>query len=535
MKDKFKQKYTAGAAVAYISRKQALKKLQLPLRDFRRLCIIKGIYPHEPAHKKQANKGSTANKVFYYRKDINFLAHEPIINKFRENKVFFRKLNHYKAKRENDKIENLYQNKPTYSLDPIVKERYPTFGSALRDLDDALSLCFTFAMLPHTEVLKEDMINSCRRLTTEFMHYIIESQSLRNTFISIKGIYYQAEIHGEKITWIVPHERGLPHVNDVDFTVLVTFVEFYIAMLGFVNYKLYQTIGLHYPPQIHSNQTDSEEMDSEEYREKVYSLAKPLAKRPDFSNADDDEPLDLLGEDSDALAQKMKEAKAIKNLFKGCVFYLNRECPKEALTFIIRNCGGIVGWENGPTNIDSKSKSITHHIVDRPFDAMTIGRQYIQPQWVFDCLNARRKLPTEKYLPGTSLPPHFSPFTSEKPGDYIPYERLEELRNMGKDVRELEAAIPKTEDELPKRKKEVKEEPKKGIRVELGKMHKKSKEKFHEAVEKGNETKLRELMISKKHQRVYHSMKTQFKRNRNDALKLKRKAKLAKAAEATSS
>lgn len=30
-------------------------------------------------------------------------------------------------------------------------------------------------------------------------------------------------------------------------------------------------------------------------------------------------------------------------------------------------------------------------------------------------------------------------------------------------------------------------------------------------------------MIPKKHQRVYHSMKKSFKRNRNDALKLKAK------------
>ncbi|CAI5444938.1 unnamed protein product [Caenorhabditis angaria] len=531
MKDRFKQKYSAGAAVAYISRKQALKKLQLTLKDFRRLCIIKGIYPHEPAHKKQANKGSTANKVFYYRKDINFLAHEPIINKFRENKIFLRKLNHLKAKREEDKVKKLYEHKPVYNLDTIVKERYPTFGSALRDLDDALSLCFTFAMLPHTRVLKEGMINDCRRLTAEFMHYIIESQALRNTFISIKGIYYQAEICGEKITWIVPHERGLPHVTDVDFTVLVTFVEFYIAMLGFVNFKLFQGIGLYYPPQI-GQTASAEEMETEDYREKIYSLAKPLAKNKDFDGVEDDEPLDLLGEDSDALAQKIHEAKTIKSLFKGFVFYLNRECPKEALAFVIRSCGGTVGWEGAPTELSESSKNITHQIVDRPMNKLENNRLYIQPQWAFDCLNARRRLPTDRYMPGVALPPHFSPFTSEKAGDYIPFERLEELRSMGKDVSELEAAIPKTADELPKRKKEVKAEPKKGMHVTVGQMHKKSKEKYHDIVEKTQELKMRELMISKKHQRVYHSMKTQFKRNRNDALKLKKKAKLAKVAAA---
>jgi pescadillo protein len=57
------------------------------LKDFRRLCILKGIHPHEPLHKKKVNKGSTENKTFYYVKDINFLSTEPIINKFREYKV----------------------------------------------------------------------------------------------------------------------------------------------------------------------------------------------------------------------------------------------------------------------------------------------------------------------------------------------------------------------------------------------------------------------------------------------------------------
>lgn len=53
----------------------------------RRLCILKGIYPHEPKHKKKVNKGSTAARTFYLIKDIKFLLHEPNVNKFREYKV----------------------------------------------------------------------------------------------------------------------------------------------------------------------------------------------------------------------------------------------------------------------------------------------------------------------------------------------------------------------------------------------------------------------------------------------------------------
>ncbi|XGW15424.1 hypothetical protein V3C99_001138 [Haemonchus contortus] len=524
MKVRVKPKHEAGAAVNYISRREALKKLQLSLKDFRRLCILKGIYPHEPAHKKKVNKGSTENRVWYYRKDINFLAHEPIINKFRDYKVFLRKLNHYKAKKDESKVKKLYDNKPEYELDRMVKERYPTFGSAIRDLDDALCLCFAFATLPHTRILKEGLIDSCRRLTAEFMHYIIEAHALKNTFISIKGIYYQAEICGEKVTWIVPHDRGLPHVTDVDFTVMVTFAEFYVAMLGFVNFRLYQMIGLYYPPQIQTGQNmlAADDSDDEERVEKIYSLARPLAKRTGAESSEDqEEAVEMFGDEGNALAEKLKEAKLIKNLFKGLVFFLNRETPKEALTLIIRNCGGVVGWSGGPTNLEESDSSITHQIVDRPMSKFDMSRRYIQPQWVFDCLNARRKLPTEKYMVGVQLPPHFSPFTKDKPGDYVPLERLEELRSMGQDV----SALVANEPALPpkpkaKKVKKIEEEPK-GMRATLGKMHKKNKQL--EVNQQHAEVKMREMMMPKKHKRVYHSIRQKMKKDKNQAIKLKEK------------
>jgi len=46
-------------------------------------------------------------------------------------------------------------------------------------LDDALCLCFAFAALTQSKVANSKLINRCRRLTIEFMHYIIESKSLK--------------------------------------------------------------------------------------------------------------------------------------------------------------------------------------------------------------------------------------------------------------------------------------------------------------------------------------------------------------------
>lgn len=120
---KIKKRGESGAAKNYITRNQALKKLQLSLSDFRRLCILKGIFPRQPRHAKRANKGNSAPASFYYSKDIAFLQHEPVLKTLREHKAFAKKLSRALGRGEFAAAKGLEENKPVYRLDHIIKER----------------------------------------------------------------------------------------------------------------------------------------------------------------------------------------------------------------------------------------------------------------------------------------------------------------------------------------------------------------------------------------------------------------------------
>lgn len=539
-----KKKYEAGEATNFVSRKRALKKLQLTLKDFRRLCILKGVFPREPRNRKRAQQGNVSTvKTLYFEKDIRFLLHEPIVYKFRDFKVFLRKLKKAQEKKNWETVDRLKANKPKYNLDTIVKERYPTFIDAIRDLEDCLCLCFLYSTFPKNPKTPVEMIELCRKLTVEFMHYVIEARALRKVFCSIKGYYYQADIKGQIVTWIVPHMFSFQAPANVDFRLMSIFVEFYTTMLGFVNFRLYHGLNLTYPPAL-SNVTVTP---MEDFTDKVCALNQSLVRT--VTNTEDEIELDDIpvSDDTKAVEAARIEADLLQKqtkLFEGLRFFLSREVPRENIVFMIRALGGEVSWDNtvapGATFAE-EDNTITHQIADRSQETLAkshLGRYYVQPQWVFDSLNRRERIAEKDYALGETIPPHLSPFIAERRiGDYVPPEE-KKLMDGAKEEEEEEVEEEESEDEEEDEDEEddgeeSDDEEESGdkenaaedvMSVEAGKAEKIDLDELSKDME-DEEYKLRVMMIKKKHRGLYKSMMKGRKRRTNEAKGMEKKRK----------
>lgn len=345
--------------------------------------------------------------------------HEPLLQKFREQKALEKKISRALGRGDVGDASRLEKNsskpektgKPRYTLDHVIRERYPTFVDALRDLDDCLSMLFLFANLPSTSTVPAKMIARCERLCLEFQHYLIVSQSLRKSFLSIKGIYYQASIQGEDILWLAPYKFNQRVVGDVDFRIMGTFVEFYMTLLGFINFRLYTSVGLKYPPKFDQAMDDeagelgafklegnlltsSEETPAQltngeteagpdpKTQAEVNKLIRQMRETEVDGDrieteADEDEPTDGIDKfepaapGGDVLPQPSHSGSDPESLFANCTFYLSREAPRQPLEFIIRAFGcKRIGWDatlgEGAYTTNERDPSITHQIVDRP-------------------------------------------------------------------------------------------------------------------------------------------------------------------------
>ena len=461
-----RKKGQRGHAAAYMTRAKALRKLQLSLTDFRRLCILKGIFPREP-RKKRAD----ARHTYYLNKDIQYLAHEPLICKFRELHAHLRKVKRARARREHARAAQLQRSAPVYSLDHLVRERYPTFRDALEDLDDALTTIHLFAEMPQLPMRQKNVsssgdgylpidrrrLDNFARLAHEWQYFVASCPgALRKVFVSVRGYYFEACIQGVRILWAQPHRFHQCVPDEVDLRIMSTFLEFYECLLRMVNFRVYHSIlGTRYPPVWNAEQDHADGLLTQRFRTgraaKVSARRPPTATETRISSErvaavkaqlpevvraavaeemDEERPpaekATVATTAPDATAPELPGDETTHiplhsnaTIFRGMTFFLCRETPVHVLEMVLRACGadavGFEAVEARASPLVEADARITHVICDRPVEQLPsrrLGREYLQPQWVFDCVNESFRLPHGLYTVGQPLPPHLSPWAS---------------------------------------------------------------------------------------------------------------------------
>uniref|UniRef100_A0A1I8FQ89 DNA-directed DNA polymerase n=1 Tax=Macrostomum lignano TaxID=282301 RepID=A0A1I8FQ89_9PLAT len=281
----------------------ALKRLQLSLNDFRRLCILKGVYPQEPVNTAPGHPV--------------LLGHERVMQKLRDIKAHLKKAKRAKgARRDAHGGPGLQRNFPAYTLDHIIRERYPAFEDAVRDLE-RLSLP-VLPVLPPAQKSAESP--SCTGSSPR--------RALRKVFVSIKGYYFEADVTACPWCGRLPHQLGLHDPADVDFKILRTFNDFYTTMLGFVTTGCTAVwdwlTRLRWLTRVHGvAQTAAVES---------RVAAKPRATRPSRTTSRTRRP-----KAPRRPAPPGGKGARQQRLFNGCRFFLNRETPRQILCFVIRS------------------------------------------------------------------------------------------------------------------------------------------------------------------------------------------------------
>jgi pescadillo len=277
---------------------------------------------------------------------------------------------------------------------------------------------------------------------------------------------------------------------------MLTFLELYQTLLGFILFRLYLDAGLSYPPPL-DVQRDQDAAGLGAFTLKEVSpanviLEESLENAPsaisgkkisgravreaikevgtDQSHVDDEphtEEVDTAQEEefvpqisSHTRAAELPTLLTLTSLaststsplFEKLIFFLSRETPRGPFEFMIKSFGGRIGWhasQGAGSPFLEDDKSITHVIIDRPIVIISheseelrlqrLRRKFVQPQWVVDCINAGKLLPEGLYEQGKTLPPHLSPF-GERFSTYVPSntvqgpsEQQEENENVDSD------------------------------------------------------------------------------------------------------
>lgn len=416
-KERFKKKY--------LSRMQATRLLQLDAIHFRRLCILKGIYPRALPTSKQKQSGN--EKQYYLAREIKWAVHDHLTERMAAQRAWEKKVKRAQAMGRKDHLRTLSSAlvKPRHSLVATIKERYPYFVDAVRDVDDAMSMILLYAFLspevrsdsnvevPHslTSALHEKAV----AISSQWNDYVTRARVLTRGFISVKGYYYEALVKGERVRWLCPHEYAHKFPKGIQQFILLSFLEFYLEMMRFVLYKLNADLKRELEEEERAEadgevNTNAEDFTRETTLTAVATTGTAIDGNGEEKAAKKSTVADpkRIREAANKLCMVDEELRKVRSLFRGLTFFISREVPAKHAKLVIESCGGRVAAEY-------QSGNLTHVVMDRPALPPGMAREdhleYVQPQYLFDCLNSRVLLPVNGYRLGEDLPPHVSPFT----------------------------------------------------------------------------------------------------------------------------
>jgi pescadillo protein len=139
-----------------------------------------------------------------------------------------------------------------------------------------------FSNLPKHDLLKvkTETVQICQRLSREFNLYCAIAQNFKKGFISIKGIYLNVEIMNTDITWLTPLNQPQKLTFEIDYDIMLNFLELYTNLMKHINLKLFKDIGLEYPPQLENVELPFFGYNALE----IHSLQEQVSKGKDKSN-----------------------------------------------------------------------------------------------------------------------------------------------------------------------------------------------------------------------------------------------------------
>jgi pescadillo protein len=285
-------------------------------------------------------------------------------------------------------------------------------------------------------------------------------------FLGIKGIYYECDVPGHKgemirVRWLEAYDFQQHVPTDVDFRILLTFIELYRTLLSFVLYRLYTEENLVYPPPLDEElEKKGETVGAFKLVEKsntegvTGTISKKEVKRAirgiksnGATVEDEEEDVEMEGEeenDEDFIERPTKtEEENVQSaplttynsivassstskptlLFAPYTFFVSRETSPKTWEFVIRAMGGkaITSLQATSPELAKEADSITHVVVDRPMTKERMAEMqgdrkwlWVQPQWVADCINKGKIVDADAYKPGVEqLPSHLSPWEGE--------------------------------------------------------------------------------------------------------------------------